>query len=250
MKLKASIALAVAVLGILGGISDAALRHGRTSGGDMDHASNPIVSPKESTATTTTPAPQEPATLKPSTKSATAEIELGTGIFASLPKTLSELVNNADLIVVGKIGPIVNQEMYYGSGADAARLEAEDKASGTHLGLPIVDYSVDVERVLFDGVSLGGVDPVFRLYGYPGMNTDLPEIGERYLLFLKKDPSSGTFGLQSIMHRISLDGPIPTFRFGQEKLPFLTKRTTPEEFITQIAGLAEKRQQAESDPAR
>jgi hypothetical protein len=188
---------------------------------------------------------------KPSFQGPEPESEIGAGMYTEVPRSLAELAESADLIVVGKIGPIVREEMYYGFDPGAAKREELDKVGDLHLGLPAVDYSIEVEDTLLENTHLSSDQPpVLRLFGYPGLNTDLPEIGDRYMLFLRWNSDSGTFGPPSVMHWIALDGPTPVVHLGsRDVIPFGMK-ISPEEFREAVIRVIHAERRTATAPPR
>jgi hypothetical protein len=142
-----------------------------------------------------------------------------------LPQNVEQLVASSDIIVIGKVGAIVNQEITYGYGEEAEELARLDQQTSTPLGLPVIDYEIIVEEIIL------GTDDfqketslIFRIPGSHNPNvreTELIVEGETKLLFLSANPDGKTYGVTSLMHIMTIEGQtIVYYNGGVDVIPF------------------------------
>lgn len=138
------------------------------------------------------------------------------------PRDVAELVAESELIVVGRVGPIIRRTFF--NGYDEQRRES---VIGDGLDFPWVDYRIDVERVFKDDGAIASGRPVI-LRGsdaqtIDGVFTDKipiptprPDIpapmarpGDRYLYFLAANPDRRTYyAVRAPFGRLLVEGPV------------------------------------------
>lgn len=164
-----------------------------------------------------------------------------------LPESVDHLVRSSDLIVVGKVGEVVNTEIFYGYGPEAEELASQDKETSANLGLPVVDYEIVVEQVIMTNSNTEQNGTILlRIAGAPepeNRDSNFIEVGTRKLLFLTANPD-GTYGISSFMHLMSIEAESVTYYFeGEKRTPFGLTGMSASDFINivedSVAGQAE-----------
>lgn len=82
-----------------------------------------------------------------------------------LPKTSAELINKAQLIFIGKIGPVVQHRTFSGYGPKGELLDGVDTAGHPAPKVPITDFTLKVEQVIKDDGSIAGGKPIILRMG-------------------------------------------------------------------------------------
>lgn len=167
--------------------------------------------------------------------STNAETYSDTMIPNPLPDNIEHLVKSADIIIVGKVGDVVNTEIFYGYGPEAEELSKQDEETSALLGLPIVDYEITVEEVILGTNDLEKNSTIlFRMPGASepeNRDTDFIEEGQQKLLFLTANPD-GTYGISSFMHLMSIEGEAIHYYFeGEKRSPFGFEIRNASQFI-------------------
>lgn len=158
-----------------------------------------------------------------------------TGLDNPLPKSMEELATDADLIVTGTIMSIADQGTFYGYDKGAAHRKNLDKTSPTPLGLPYVDYQIEVDQVI-----RGQIEPsrptLLRVLGNPEVSRSLatPRIGDKRLFFLRMSPDRKTYGVPSLLHQIDIEGPVAVYYKGSSALLPFGKTFHPRDFTARI----------------
>ena len=158
-----------------------------------------------------------------------AEPRKDVSISSPLPNTIQALVDSADIVVVAQVEEIANQEIvYFGENADT--LAERDKANVDELGypklgLPMIDYEIRVQDILKSKLDLTIGDTI--LYRVPGAHNpewrdpNFVQAGDRKLLFLTANPNGTTYGIESDMHMMTIDGSTLTYYHnGKHVYPF------------------------------
>ncbi len=145
-------------------------------------------------------------------------VEPNNGFEVPLPSNMDKFVQDADVIVIGKVGSIVNQGRFWGYdiGAQERSSAPKDQLSGA---LPITDYQIEVEQVLLaDSTITAGKPLLLRVIQGP---TDKDAYaGTHRLFFLSVNPDNATYGLHyGFTSQIILDGSIVTDGVGRS-VPF------------------------------
>lgn len=186
-------------------------------------------------AAPTSPPDQIPAASTVSDESA--------AFIMTAPETMHELVDKADIIVVGTVGDKLGKPSFveYDDHGKAVKAEAmnvpQDWETTFH------DFAVNVERVIKDDGTLQAQSPLIVRTKfaretpaidvhdrYPGIYS-----GDRYLMFLTQEPDHKTYGFYyAAGSRLLIDGPSVAQSDGRRSpLPF-AKGVAPEEFIGQV----------------
>jgi hypothetical protein len=156
---------------------------------------------------------------------------------------MEELASKAEVIVVGRVGPIVNQGAF--AGYDAAG-NIIPSGTGGRPGIPITDFQVDVERVFKDNGTLRAGNPlILRMLGHPtnqaARDADrssyypMSYTGDRHLFFLSKNPDT-TYGFYyGPWSRLVIDGQLVTASDGMRTpVRFGGRQFPPAEFIASL----------------
>jgi len=159
--------------------------------------------------------------------------DVSTGIENPVPQTMKELISSSDLIVIGTVAHQVNQDIFYGYDIGAKRRAVLDKASLTPLGVPVTDYEIDVEHVILDdGTVAAGRPVILRIIESPDAGSrSTPKIGDRRLFFLGQNPDQKTYGLQSLMHQVDINGDFATYYRGPSSLLPFSENISSEDFV-------------------
>lgn len=167
-----------------------------------------------------------------SRSTASEPINLDIGLALSTPKSIDDLIQPSDVIVVGKIGPIVNQATFSGYGKDDAQRN-QRPGDPVSPGLPVTDYQIEVQDVLLDdGIISSGKPLILRVFHQP-KNEMEAYTGDHNLLFLSRNPDNATYGLYHISKsRITIDGRTATYSDGTA-IPFADK-LTPTAFVKNV----------------
>ncbi len=154
--------------------------------------------------------------------------------YTPLPKNINELINTSDLIVIGSIGKVVDKREFYGYGRDQKFMAIKDAETPFSLGLPLVDFSINVEEILMDDLvntqardEVGEI--VYRVFlSDKQLSEEMESRKEKVLLFLTRNPDNKTYGVTSLMHHIILKDKQPSYVFnGKEyELPFNSKSSS------------------------
>lgn len=158
------------------------------------------------------------------------------------PQSLGELTAKADVIVVGTVGQIVNQDSFLGYDQDGNLI----KASNADKSVPnppqnwqFFDYSILVEQTFKDdGILSSGRMLILRMPGdrtgkvNPNEEYPMSATGDHHLFFLSRNPDKRTYGLYyGPRSRLIIDSPIVTFSDGSRTPVDISSRTAPAEFI-------------------
>ncbi len=165
--------------------------------------------------------------------------------FASLippPKSVAELVGKADVIVIGTVGPVVNQGAFEGYDGTGNLIPP----STGHPDLPITDFQIIVEKVLKDdGTIRAGNPPILRMLGHPTNKAErdanrtshypMSYTGDRHLFFLSKNPDA-TYGFYyGPWSRLVIDGQVVALSDGpRTPVQFAGRQFAPAEFIASV----------------
>lgn len=118
---------------------------------------------------------------------------------------IDDLIEPSSIIVIGEIDEIVNEGLLYGYNRDGSLKFRDDPSTG----LPIIDYSINVEQILHDPKSLyDSGEIVLRLMGA----TDESSFSEYYdtlkgrsIFFLVQNPDGKTYGFRGFSGFIHID---------------------------------------------
>jgi hypothetical protein len=167
-----------------------------------------------------------------SRSTASEPIDMDMSLTLSTPKSIDDLVQVADVIVVGKVGPIVNQANFSGYGKDDAQRN-QRPGDPVSPSLPVTDYQIEVQDVLLDdGLISSGEPLILRAFHQPKNEVEA-YTGDHNLLFLSRNPDNATYGLYYISKsRIAIDGPVATYSDGTA-IPF-ADRLSPATFIKNV----------------
>ena len=163
------------------------------------------------------------------------------------PTSLKELVSTADIVVLGTVGPIIEEAAFAGYGANGELIDVA-KSNAELPGLPSraiqrVDYSINIEQVLKgnEAVASAGGNIILRM---PGKSTgkvfvddDYPmsAVNDRHLFFLRQNPDRKTYGLfYGPWGRLIVDGISIAYSDGKRTPPEFARNVPPSTFIKQV----------------
>ncbi|HEX6292575.1 MAG TPA: hypothetical protein VFZ66_25545 [Herpetosiphonaceae bacterium] len=167
------------------------------------------------------------------------------------PNTLGELVEKADIIVVGTIGEELRQQSFVGYDEQGRAITASDQRLPAEAETLFHDFAVNVEEVIKDDGTIQAQQPlVLRTIfarntkeidpaqHYPGV---FP--GDRYLLLLSRNPDHATYGFYyAAASRLLIDGDAVTLSDGaRTPLPF-SKGVAPQAFLGQLRRMVRQQQ--------
>ena len=153
------------------------------------------------------------------------------GFMVPRPNNVQELVDRAQVIVLGTIDSVLEEKMMGAYGEDGQPLPAVEG------GLPFTDYKLQIENVLKgDGTVTDGGTLVLRMFGHlsdknaaitPNLFT-LPNTGDHLLFALGQNPD-GTYG----------SGPEGLFNVDGEKVAYadgvaFATNVSPEQFVYDV----------------
>lgn len=164
-------------------------------------------------------------------------------IWRPAPSTMKQLTNDAEVIVVGKVGPIVSEGSMLGYDA-----RGEEIVTGTDEDWPYVDYRIEVERVLKDNGAISSGKPLlYRMIDgrtssgqipEPDLDSGFPmmEPGERCLFFLAAERNGRIYGsVFNAYGRLMIDGPVVTASDGRRTpIRFGGSGMSPAEFFRAV----------------
>ena len=154
------------------------------------------------------------------------------------PRTLNQLVDNADLIVVGKIEQVLQEGKFQGYDEKGQFREAQpyhySEEHPVDPNIPFVDYEIVVEKVILDdGTLIAGNSLIGRSLGIQkhkderNAGNGLPALGDHRLFFLKQNPDGVTYAPYYGMYgRVVIDEPIVTFS-DPERTPVIFTNGEP-----------------------
>lgn len=165
---------------------------------------------------------------------------IDTASFVPPPQSIAELVGKANVIVIGTVGPIVNQGTFAGYDAGGNVIPSK---STSHPDLPITDFQINIEKVLQDdGTIRAGKPLILRMLGHPINRAErdadrssyfpMSYTGDRHIFFLSKNPD-GTYGLYyGPWSRLVIDGQVVAISDGaRTPVQFAGRSFKPTEFI-------------------
>lgn len=167
-------------------------------------------------------------------------VDMGYGF--PVPASVEELTQQAQVIVVGRIGPMVQQGTFAGYD-NAGSLLAPTNRQAQGVPSAFVDYEVRVERVLKDDGTLKRQAPlILRMPGNrttpidPDDEYPMSAPGDQHLLFLSQNPDRTTYGLYfGAWSRISIDRTVATASNGQRTpVRFGGQTWSPSAFMAEV----------------
>lgn len=164
------------------------------------------------------------------------------------PTTTRELIEPAQLIFIGEVGPVVQRRTYSGYGSNGQLLDGFNEAGTPVPQAPITDFEVKVERAIRDdGTIASGRPIILRMSGdaTPEMkaitrNTDYPfsYTGDRYIFLLTRNPDGTTYSFyHGPWSRLLIDGDILRASNGTQDLLKLDGSEAPislDDFIQRV----------------
>ncbi len=154
------------------------------------------------------------------------------------PRSIDELVQKSDIIVIGTVGRIVN-EGAIGSYVEADNLRNDRATDPISSRIPIVDYEVEVEAVVLDdGILSSGHPLILRMSGrstdpvIPGAEYPPSRVGDRGLFALTANPDGLTYGFHyGPWSRFDISGSVATFTDGRRTPVNFTDKVGTSQFI-------------------
>lgn len=129
--------------------------------------------------------------------------------YNKLPRDIDDLIQSADIIVIGNIGEVIDKKLFYGYQDGADLLAEQEQVTPFTLGLPLVDYKINVQEVIRSGNEIKDAhDIIFRTFEDHDEMLSVSSIKEgngKKILFLTKNPDNETYGIISLIHKIDLE---------------------------------------------
>lgn len=156
------------------------------------------------------------------------------------PVTVDGYLNSSDVIVLGRIGPVVSVHTFYGYQNDAAERERIDDSTSMSSGVPMVDYEVIVDEVIStDGYYRedAGEPLVIRVMRDHDRldETEVIQDSGTFLFFLSRNPDDATYGFFSFGHKVNVDDDErPKYYFGGEYFDILDGNMSSHELIAEV----------------
>ena len=159
------------------------------------------------------------------------------GLWVGPARTMEELVDESDVIVVGSVDCVVgvaNQTPY-----EAGKTcKAELIVPPPHPAHPHVDYLIYVERVILDDGTISGGKPLLMRVGgrwqsksfHPAFER-MPAPGDRRLFALTREPDGKIHGIRSLWDQFVIDGERVTYLDKLRSPACLNGKINPEDFI-------------------
>ncbi|MCC6169971.1 MAG: hypothetical protein IT329_22320 [Caldilineaceae bacterium] len=165
---------------------------------------------------------------------------IGGGGVMAYPRSFEELVDSAALIVLGKVGPVVQYldlGGYGGSDGKQPMGSPTDPTSMMLFGWPVTDLLIEVEQVIRDDGSIAAGKPIIlRILGFAtaeskklteGGEFPLSYTGDQHLFLLGANPD-GTYGLTfGPRSRLIVDGDILRVSDGTQQPLLFVDSTGP-----------------------
>lgn len=170
-----------------------------------------------------------------------------TGLWLSPARTMEELVDEADVIVIGTADCVVgvaNQSPYE---ADKT-CRGEFDYPSPHPAQPHVGYLINVEKVILDDGTISGGKPLLMRLGgrwqagssnpaFEGM----PTPGDRRLFALAKEPNGSIHGMRSLWNQFLVDGENVTYSDVLRTPACLAGKMNTENFIQALEDVTEEK---------
>lgn len=164
------------------------------------------------------------------------------------PQSLNDLVNKADLIVVGTVGTVVEEGTFRGY-ENGRMLRMKPTGDPNDHVVKYVDFEIQVEQVLLDdGTIASGKPVILRSSGIrqgaidPDAMYPMPASGDRHLFFLTSTPDHTAYGHYYFSYsRLMINGPTVTLSDGPRTELKLNDvpSVAPGEFIRTVRELAQ-----------
>ena len=116
------------------------------------------------------------------------------------PQSLQDLVNRSQVIVIGSISQISGTGHELGYDKTEKNYPAKDLP---YLRIPVTYYDIAIEKVLLDDGNVLS-HPSLRMSGEH--NPMRPQVGERFLFTLGRNPDSLSYGIAANWNVLPLDG--------------------------------------------
>ena len=167
--------------------------------------------------------------------------------WVSPARTMDELVDESDVIVVGTVDCVVgiaNQSPYQ---ADKT-CKGEFDFPPTHPAHPHVDYLVDVERVILDDGTISSGTPLLMRVGgrwqsksfHPAFER-MPAPGDSRLFAVAKEPDGAIHTLGNLWHQFLVDGERVTHSDDLRTPACLDGQLKTENFIQALEDVADEK---------
>lgn len=168
------------------------------------------------------------------------KVVVDTASLVPAPKSAVELLQPAQIVVVGRVDAIVGQGTIGSYNAsDNARNELPGDPVSSRL--PITDLRIAVETVIRDdGRLASGGDLILRMPGRydvddVGSAYPMSRVGDRNLFVLARNPDGATYGLwHGPWSRFVLDGPSVTYSDGARSKVGFAPNASAVEFLELI----------------
>jgi hypothetical protein len=164
--------------------------------------------------------------------------------YAPLPQNIDDLVSTSDLIVIATIGKVLDKRQFYGYQENADSLAAKDKEVPLQLGIPIVDFAIEVTEIIQDDKEFPRLDNEDSIILRTFQNHDslsspiaVKERSGKMMLFLTRNPDNETYGLYSTMHKVmfnNLDEEISYSLNGIDYVIPFAEKVKAKDFINEV----------------
>jgi hypothetical protein len=164
--------------------------------------------------------------------------------YAPLPQNIDDLVSTSDLIVIATIGKVLDKRQFYGYQENADSLAAKDKEVPLQLGIPIVDFAIEVTEIIEDDKEFPRLDNEDSIILRTFQNHDslsspiaVKERSGNMMLFLTRNPDNETYGLYSTMHKVmfnNLDEEISYSLNGIDYVIPFAEKVKAKDFINEV----------------
>lgn len=165
-----------------------------------------------------------------------------------VPVTAQDIINKAEVIVIGEVGPVIQRRSFSGYGKAGELLDGLTVDGNPHPNFQFTDFEVKIEKVLKDNGSVAsGKSVILRMLGDASLQTKkatleseypLSFTGDRHLFILSHNPDE-TYGFYyGPWSRLIIDGKTLRVSNGvQEVLAFGDKKSAIEldEFLQLIS---------------
>ena len=166
---------------------------------------------------------------------------LAADVYNKMPTSLVELVNSSDLIVIGTYGGVFDKRLFYGYQENADQLEQLEQETPFTLGLPLIDYAIEIEEInkndekfQIDDSSSSVIYRTFEDDDEASSEFSVEDRKGRTIFFLSRNPDNETYGITSFMHRIKLGNTIK-YSFDKQyfSIPFAESENSAQ-FVEEV----------------
>jgi len=157
-----------------------------------------------------------------------------TGIKLPPPKSIQDLVNRADAIVIGTVGGPIGEGENQPYSPELAKRDIPQPRS-----FPFIDYEILIDEVLLDDGLIEST-PVLRVAARPDTGFNLygtmrvPSVGGRYLFTLRANSDKRAYGVVYPWSLISVDGATVALLDRERSAPNFTDKIEVPDFVEAV----------------